>query len=107
MPLVTYVESDGQEHEIELPEGWTLMQGATMNGIEEIEGECGGTMGCATCHVYVDDAFLDRLDPVSDVESAMLDTAAAAREHNSRLSCQIKATELTDGIIVRLPDTQY
>ena len=106
MPKVTYIEHGGKEHHVELPAGWTLMQGATLNGIDGIEGECGGSCGCATCHVYVDEAFLDKLEPQSETEDEMLDCAVSPREPNSRLSCQIKATPAIDGIVVRLPEAQ-
>ena len=106
MPKVTYIEFDGTERPVELPAGWSLMQGATLNGVDGIEGECGGSCGCATCHVYVDEAFLDKLDPPSETEEEMLDCTSSPREANSRLSCQIKADPKIDGIIVRLPETQ-
>ncbi len=106
MPKVTYIEHDGTEHSVELPAGWTLMQGATLNGIDGIVGECGGSCGCATCHVYVDEAFLDKLDPPSETEEEMLECTVSPREANSRLSCQIKAMPEIDGIIVRMPEEQ-
>ncbi|MGB0748828.1 MAG: 2Fe-2S iron-sulfur cluster-binding protein [Magnetospiraceae bacterium] len=106
MPKVTYIEFDGTQHDVELPAGWTLMQGATLNGIEGIEGECGGSCGCATCHVYVDDAWLDKLDAISETEEEMLEVTVSPRESNSRLGCQIKATPELDGMVVRLPEAQ-
>lgn len=106
MPKITYIEFDGTEHNVELPAGWTLMQGATLNGIDGIEGECGGSCGCATCHVYVDPAFAGLLDPVSETEDEMLECTASPREENSRLGCQIKVTPAIDGIVVRLPEAQ-
>ncbi|PLX35466.1 MAG: (2Fe-2S)-binding protein [Hyphomicrobiales bacterium] len=106
MPKVTYISHDGAERQVELPAGWTLMQGATLNGIDGIEGECGGSCGCATCHVYVDERFADKLAPMSEVEDEMLDCTESPREANSRLGCQIKATPEIDGIIVRLPEAQ-
>lgn len=106
MPKVTYIEFDGTERPVELPAGWSLMQGATLNGIDGIEGECGGSCGCATCHCYVDPAWLDKLEPMSETEDEMLDCTESPREDNSRLSCQIKATPELDGIIVRLPEAQ-
>jgi 2Fe-2S ferredoxin len=106
MPKVTYLEFDGAEHIVDLPLGWTLMQGATLNGVDGIEGECGGSCGCATCHVYVDEAFLDKLDPPSETEEEMLECTVSPREANSRLGCQIKATAALDGLILRLPEAQ-
>jgi len=106
MPKVTYIEFNGDEHEVDLQEGWTLMQGATLNGIDGIEGECGGSCGCATCHCYVDEAFLGKLNPIEETEEEMLECAAAPREANSRLACQIKVTPELEGIVVRLPEEQ-
>jgi ferredoxin, 2Fe-2S len=106
MPRITYVEATGAEVTLELAEGWSLMQGATANGVEGILGECGGSCACATCHCYVDEARLADLAPPSDNELAMLENAAAERRPNSRLACQIKATAALDGLVVHLPDTQ-
>jgi 2Fe-2S ferredoxin len=106
MPKVTYIEHNGTEHEIDLPDGWTLMQGATLNGIDGIEGECGGSCGCATCHVYVDEAFLSKLDAPRENEEEMLECTVSPRESNSRLGCQIKVTPELDGIVVRMPEAQ-
>lgn len=106
MPNITYVSHDGTETRIDLPEGWSLMQGATMNGVDGIEGECGGSCGCATCHCYVDEAWVEHLDPISDAEDGMLEFAESPREANSRLGCQIKVTTAMEGMVVRLPEAQ-
>jgi ferredoxin, 2Fe-2S len=106
MPRITYVEATGAKTTLELAEGWSLMQGATANGVEGILGECGGSCACATCHCYVDEARLADLPPPTDNELAMLENAAAERRPNSRLACQIKATAALDGLVVHLPDTQ-
>jgi len=106
MPRITYVEATGAETTIELAEGWSLMQGATANGVEGILGECGGSCACATCHCYVDEARLGDLPAASENELAMLENAAAERQPNSRLACQIKATSALDGLVVHLPETQ-
>ena len=106
MPKVVYIEHTGTEHEIDLADGWTLMQGATLNGIDGIEGECGGSCSCATCHVYVDEAFLDKLEPMGEMEDEMLECTVSERKPNSRLSCQIKISPELDGIIVRMPEAQ-
>lgn len=106
MPKVTYIAFDGTTHTVELPAGWSLMQGATLNGIDGIEGECGGSCGCATCHCYVDEAWLGRLEPMTDAEDEMLECTESPRKTNSRLSCQIKASPEIDGIVVRLPEAQ-
>ncbi|WP_420569606.1 2Fe-2S iron-sulfur cluster-binding protein [Thalassovita sp.] len=106
MPKVTYVEFDGTQREVELPAGWSLMQGATLNGVDGIEGECGGSCGCATCHCYVDEPWMDKLSPMSETEDDMLDCTESPREENSRLSCQIQVTPEMDGIVIRLPEVQ-
>jgi len=102
MPRITYIEPSGNKTEIDLPEGWSLMQGATSNGVEGIEAECGGSCACATCHCYVE-SHADRLPPPSETELSMLEHVAAERRPNSRLSCQLKASADLDGMIVRLP----
>lgn len=106
MAKVTYIEPDGGAVTIAVPEGWTLMQGATANGISGIEAECGGSCACATCHCYVDEASLSKLPAPSENELALLENVAAERRSNSRLSCQIKVTPALDGIVVQLPDRQ-
>lgn len=106
MSKVVYIEFDGTQHEIDVTDGWTLMQGATLNGINGIEGECGGSCACATCHVYVDEGFADKLDAPSEMEEEMLECTVSERKPNSRLCCQIKVSPELDGIIVRLPEAQ-
>ncbi len=106
MAKVTYVEFNGRETTIEVPDGWSLMQAAVTNNIQGIVGECGGSMACATCHCYVDEARLKDLPPPEESELAMLDMAAAEVRPTSRLSCQIKASPILDGLVVHLPETQ-
>lgn len=106
MAKVTFIEHDGLEQVVEIPAGWTLMQGAVQHGVAGIEGECGGSCACATCHCYVDEAYLDALPPLGETEDEMLDCAASERRSNSRLSCQIKMSDSLDGIVVRLPEAQ-
>jgi ferredoxin, 2Fe-2S len=106
MPRVTYVEQDGNKHEIELQDGVSAMRGAVDNGIPGIDGDCGGECACGTCHVYVDAAWFDRLDPASEEEASMLSFADAAQP-NSRLACQIKMSSAIDGLIVGLPEGQH
>lgn len=105
MPKITYIEPNGKQTVVDLPEGWTLMQGATTNGIDGIEAECSGSCACATCHCYVE-CFADRLPPPSENEASLLAHVAAERLPGSRLSCQIKATADLDGMVVRLPAMQ-
>lgn len=104
---VTYIQADGIEQSVEVPEGTSVMQGAMLNDIDGIVAECGGSMSCATCHVYVDEAFLDGMPPINETQEEMLEFTAAPREPNSRLSCQIRMTQALDGLVVRLPDRQY
>lgn len=106
MSKITYIEPNGTKRDVEVQDGWTLMQGASLNGVNGIEGECGGTCDCATCHLYVEEAFLEKLDPPSSCEEEMLNFTVSPRENNSRLGCQIKVSAAIDGIIVRLPELQ-
>jgi len=103
---ITYIEASGQDTTVELTEGWSLMQGATANGIDGILGECGGSCACATCHCYIQEDRLAELPPAQDGELGMLENVAAQRRPNSRLACQVKATTALDGLIVYLPDSQ-
>jgi len=108
MPNVTYVEADGNQQTIDVPEGENVMHGAQFNGVEGIIGECGGALACATCHCYVDDAWKDKVGgPSSQEERDMLSVAAAEVKENSRLSCQIEMSAELDGLVVHLPETQF
>ena len=106
MANITFIEASGQSTTVNLADGWSLMQGATTNGIDGILGECGGSCACATCHCYVDEARLGELPAASEGELEMLDNVASERRPNSRLACQIKATAALEGLIVHLPATQ-
>ena len=106
MPDITLITHDGHEHAFEAPEGVTLMQAATGQGVPGILAECGGSAMCATCHVIVDAAWVERLPPPSANENDMLDCTAVPREAGSRLSCQIRLTPALQGLVVRLPETQ-
>jgi 2Fe-2S ferredoxin len=108
MPKVTYIEHGGREHPIEVPEGLSVMRGAVDNNIPGIDADCGGECACATCHVYVDEAWLGAtgLPAEGSQEASMLSFAALAQP-NSRLSCQLKMSPGLDGLIVRLPEGQH
>ena len=106
MPNITFTESHGATTTVAVPEGWSLMQAATANGVEGIIGECGGSCACATCHCYVDDKLAAALLPATQSELDMLANVAAERKPNSRLACQIKATAQMDGGGVTLPECQ-
>ncbi|OEO30114.1 2Fe-2S ferredoxin [Devosia insulae DS-56] len=105
MPHITYIESDGTRHETEGEVGSTVMETAIMNGVPGIVAECGGACTCATCHVYVDDAWAETVGGPSMMEEDMLDFAYAVKP-TSRLSCQIKVKDAIDGLIVHVPERQ-
>jgi 2Fe-2S ferredoxin len=109
MPKVTFIMLDGSEKTCEAPVGWSLMQIAKDNAIEEIEGACGGAMACATCHLYVHPDWQKKVseqdNEKSDEEEDMLDLAFDVRD-NSRLGCQIRLTDALDGLVVALPGTK-
>lgn len=107
MARVTYIQHNGTPKTVEVPDGDSVMQGAINHMIEGIVAECGGGLACATCHCYVDEAWVDRVGAPSDLEEQMLDSTAAGRQRGSRLSCQITVSAALDGLIVRLPETQY
>jgi len=107
MPNVTYISHTGETTTIDVPMGTSVMENAVKNGIEGIVAECGGAMLCATCHVYVDPAFVGKLDPIGEEQDEMLGATAAERKPNSRLSCQIRMKPELEGLIVRMPDRQY
>lgn len=102
MTKITFVEPDGTECSIDVDDGLTLMEAAVRNNVRGIAAECGGACACATCHVYVDNAWISRLDAPSNFEELMLD-AVKDRTSNSRLACQISIVETFDGLIVRTP----
>jgi 2Fe-2S ferredoxin len=107
MASVTYIEDDGTTHTLDVPNGDSVMQGAVNNMLAGVTAECGGALACATCHCYVDEAWIGKVGVVSPAESDMLEATAAERKPGSRLSCQITVTDALDGLIVRLPKTQY
>ena len=106
MAKITYIAADGSRYEVEAENGTTVMENAIRNGVPGIEAECGGACACATCHVYVDPAWLEKLPKRQDMEEQMLDFAIELKS-NSRLSCQIKVTPALDGLIVRTPKSQH
>jgi 2Fe-2S ferredoxin len=106
MPKITYISHEGDVHQLDVPVGDSVMEGAVQNGIDGIVAECGGSCLCATCHVYVDEKFLLLLPPIDEAQDAMLDSTACERLPNSRLSCQIKVKPELEGLIVRMPEYQ-
>jgi 2Fe-2S ferredoxin len=105
MGTVTYVEFSGKEHQIEVPVGQSVMEGAVGNLVPGIVADCGGACACATCHVYVDPAWRERAGALGENEDAMLEVVMDRRE-GSRLSCQLRMSEALDGLVVRLPESQ-
>jgi len=105
MPRITYIEHDGTTHTVEAEVGATVMETALKGGVTGIVAECGGSCTCATCMVYVDDAWRDKVGARTEEEEDQLDFAFDVRE-SSRLSCQIKVTEELDGLVVRTPAYQ-
>ena len=106
MTKITYIEFDGKEHTVDVRNGLTVMEGAIKNNVPGIDADCGGACACATCHVYVDEAWREKTGTASAMEESMLDFAQNV-EPNSRLSCQIKVTDALDGLVVRLPESQH
>jgi len=105
MPKITFNDSSGAGRTIEAELGSTVMETAIRNNVPGIEAECGGACACATCHVYVDEAWREKVGGPSPMEEDMLDFGYDVRP-NSRLSCQIKVTEDLDGLVVTTPDKQ-
>jgi 2Fe-2S ferredoxin len=106
MAKIKFVEHSGKEHVVDVQAGNTVMEGAVKNMIPGIDADCGGACACATCHVYVDNAWLSKLEPMQEMEKTMLDFAEGV-EANSRLSCQIKVSPTLDGLVVRMPKSQH
>jgi 2Fe-2S ferredoxin len=106
MAKIKYIEHNGKEHLVDIKPGMSVMEGAVKNLIPGIDADCGGACACATCHVYVDPAWTEKLEPMQEMERTMLDFAEGV-ESNSRLSCQIKVSEALDGFIVRMPKSQH
>ena len=106
MPSVKYIRHDGGIHEVEVSSGTSVMQGAIDNLLDGIVGECGGSCSCATCHVYVGDAWADRLPEADEMEKDMLECVLEPQK-NSRLSCQIIVTDELDGLEVTMPESQF
>ena len=106
MPKITFIDSAGTTRTVEATVGATVMETAIQNNIPGVEAECGGACACATCHVYVDEAWREKTGTPEQMEEDMLDFAFDVRPA-SRLSCQIKVTDALDGLVVRIPDKQF
>ena len=105
MPKITYKTQDDKTHIIDVQNGLTVMEGAIQNDIPGIDADCGGGMSCATCHVYVNEEWLDKLPAKEDGEEDMLDMAFEPKK-NSRLSCQLIVSDTLDGLVVKIPSEQ-
>jgi len=105
MPRIVFLQPDGLTREIEAPAGITLMEAARLNHVAGVVAQCGGACACATCHVYIDPAWLGKLAPLEDMEEGMLETAWEPKA-NSRLSCQVTITAQLDGLAVSVPQRQ-
>jgi 2Fe-2S ferredoxin len=105
MAKITYIEFSGQKHVLDVETGKSLMQAAVDNSLQGILGDCGGACSCATCHCYVEESWLDKLPAKSDTEEMLLEEVVDPKP-NSRLSCQIKASDELEGLVVYLPAKQ-
>ena len=105
MPKITYITSDAKVHEVDVENGLTVMEGAVQNDIPGIDADCGGSMACATCHVYVKEDWFNKIPSKTEGEDDMLDQAFEPKP-NSRLSCQLIVSDDLNGLIVNLPEKQ-
>ena len=105
MPKITYKDTQGISRTIEVENGLSVMEGALQNDIPGIDADCGGSMACATCHVYVEEKWLNKLPTAEDAEVDMIDMAYEPKK-NSRLSCQIIVSDELDGLEVTTPEKQ-
>ena len=105
MPKITYIEHSGKTHTINVANGLSVMEGALQNNVPGIDADCGGSMACATCHVYVKEEWFNKLPKKEDGEEDMLDMAFEPKK-NSRLSCQLMVSDQLEGLVVNLPEKQ-
>ena len=105
MTKITYITHEEQKQTVEVQNGLSVMEGAVQNDIPGIDADCGGGMACATCHVYVNENWFDKITPKEDGEEDMLDMAFEPKK-NSRLSCQLIVSDDLDGLIVNIPPKQ-
>ena len=105
MAKITYIEHNGKSHVVEVPNELSIMEGAVQNNIPGIDADCGGSCACATCHIYVDDKWFDKLKTKDEAEQDMLDMAFEPNKF-SRLSCQISVSNELDGLAIKIPSKQ-
>jgi 2Fe-2S ferredoxin len=106
MPKIIYVTQDAVRHEVDVENGYSVMEGAINNNINGIVAECGGACACATCHSYVDESWVEKLNEMDDMEDSMLDMAFDRKE-NSRLTCQIEVSDELDGLVVYVAENEF
>ncbi len=107
MAKITWKTEDGNLTVVDVKDGLNMMEAATANNVLHIEGECGGCLSCATCHVLVEESWLGKTGEVDDIEDTMLEMTDVERQHNSRLSCQIIASPALDGLILFVPEPEF
>ena len=105
MAKITYIEHTNKEHIVEVPNNMSVMEGALQNNIPGIDADCGGSLACATCHVYIDEKWFNKFEKKNECEEDMLDMAFQPKKF-SRLSCQLIVSDELDGLIVRMPSRQ-
>ena len=105
MPKITYKDFNGNSKKIDVENGLSVMEGAIQNGIKGIDADCGGAMACATCHVYVEEEWFDKIPKAEEAEVDMIDMAHEPKK-NSRLSCQIIVTDKLEGLVIKTPEKQ-
>ena len=105
MPKVTYIEHNGTAHTVDVEKGLSIMEGAIQNGVPGIDADCGGACACATCHVYVEEKWLDKLPKAEDADVDMIDMAHEPKK-NRRLSCQLIVSDELEGLTIKTPDKQ-
>lgn len=106
MARITYIEHNGKEHQVDVANGLSVMEGAVKNMVPGIDADCGGACACATCHCYVQNGFADKIGEKGMMEESMLDFAEDVRPE-SRLACQIEVSDELDGLVVHLPESQH
>lgn len=107
MPSIVFISPDGERREVQATIGASAMKAAKINAVPGIEAECGGSLSCGTCHVYVGAALSKKLPEPTEEEQEMLQYVAGGVRDNSRLSCQIVMTDELDGLILEIPESQY
>jgi len=106
MTHILFIQPNGRQQQVEAQPGQSVMQAAVRSMVPGITADCGGACSCATCHGYVDEAWVGRVPPASADELDMIDAGCLDAQPNSRLTCQIKVSEDLDGLVIRLPPLQ-